>query len=187
MEEIWYDIPGYEGYYQLSNLLRIRSLYFYNYGKFHKYKEPKIRKICTSTLYPMIIIGFDILGNKKTIYIHHLVANMFIPNPNNYPCVLHKDDNKNNYAIDNLEWGTQKKNNHDAFYRGRIPRTVGSKTSGAKIDEKAALDIFKTDGKGYELRKKYNVTYTVIYNIKHGNTWNHVTGLPRNRKTTLNL
>lgn len=187
MEEIWRDIPEYEGYYQMSNLLRVRSLYFYNYGNFHKYKTPKIRKVCVSTLYPMIILGFDVLGNKKTLYMHHLVAKLFIPNPNGYPVVMHKDDNKMNYAINNLEWGTDRKNNHDAFYRGRIPRTLGSKTSMAKITEKDALEIFRSEGKGYELREKYNVTYTVIYNIKNGNTWNHVTGLPRNRKTTLNL
>ncbi len=186
-EEIWYDIPNYVGYYQISNLLRIRSLYFYKYGKFYQYKNPKIRKINTSSVYPMIVLGFDILRNKKNCYMHKLVAQIFIPNPNNYKVVMHRDDIKSNYSINNLEWGTHKKNNNDAFYRGRITKSVGSKSSMAKINESMALDIFNTNGKGYKLAKKYNISYTAIYNIKNGLTWNHVTGLPCSRKKILNL
>lgn len=186
-KEIWYDIPNYEGYFQISSKLRIRQLYKATAKRVIKLKEPLIRKICTSTTYPMLIIGFTVIKNRKTVYIHHLVASVFIPNPNNYPCVLHKDDNKFNYSIKNLEWGTHQKNNHDAFKRGRLLIRVGSQTPMSKINEKIALDIFKHDGKGYELRHKYNVSYTVIHNIKNGYTWNHVTGLPHKRKRKLNL
>jgi hypothetical protein len=186
-QEKWFDIPGYEGYYQISSLLRIRGLYFFNYGKFHKYPIPKIRKVTLSTTYPMIILGFDILGNKKTLYMHHIVARVFIPNLNNFPVVMHKDDDKRNYNIDNLEWGTHQKNNNDAFYRGRLKKQMGSSNSRSKIDEKTAIEIFKHEGKGYELRHKFGVSYTAIYNIKNGYTWNHVTGLPLKRKTKLKL
>lgn len=187
MEEIWYDISGYEGYYQMSSLLRVRSFYNCAVGVFRRYKEPKIRKICTSTTYPMIVLGFDKLNNKQTLYMHHLVAALFIPNPNNLPVVMHKDDNKMNYAIDNLEWGTSKENSHDAFHRGIIKKQMGSTNVRAKINETIALEIFKHEGKGYELRKKYGVSYTVIHNIKNGYTWNHVTGLPLKRETKLKL
>lgn len=187
MEEIWYDIPNYEGYYSISNLLRFRYYYHYNYDKFHKLKEPKIMKpVCTGK-YPQICMGYAILGNRKTLHVHHLVAQVFIPNPNRYPNVLHIDNNKHNYSISNLKWGTQSQNIIDAFLDGIMPRTKGSKSGMSKINETIALDIFNTKGKGYDLRKKYNVTYTVIYNIKQGNTWNHVTGLPIKRKTKIGL
>lgn len=187
MEEVWYGIPDYEGYYEISNLLRIRSLYTCSRNGIIKHQTPKIRKVVTSSTYPQIILGFDTLGNKETLYMHHIVAKVFIGNPHNLPCVLHKDDNKQNYAISNLEWGTYQKNNHDAFKRGMLPVRTGSKTGMAKINEQTALDIFKHVGKGYELRHKYNVTYTVIHNIKNGYTWNQVTGLPHKRKRKLNL
>lgn len=186
-EEIWHDIPNYEGYFQLSSKLRVRQLYKATAKRLIKLDVPLIRKICTSTTYPMIIIGCTLLKNKQTVYMHHIVAKVFIPNPNNYPCVLHKDDNKFNYSIENLEWGTHQKNNHDAFKRGRLGIRTGSQTAMSKINEQIAFEIFKHKGKGYELRHKYNISYTVIHNIKNGYTWNHITGLPHKRKRKLNL
>lgn len=147
-QEIWYDIPIYEGYYQISDKLRFRYLFHYNYGKFHKLKEPKIMKPVCAGKYPQICMGYPVLGNRKTLYVHHLVAKVFIPNPNNYPNVLHIDNNKHNYNIINLKWGTQSQNIIDAFLDGIMPRTRGSNSGMSKINETIALDIFNTKGKG---------------------------------------
>lgn len=57
-------------------------------------------------------------GTQKQFRVHILVAKAFLPNPNNYPQVCHKDDNKQNCHVDNLEWGTASKNTQDAFDRG---------------------------------------------------------------------
>lgn len=98
MEEIWKDIEGYEGLYQVSNMGRVRSLR----------KNIILRQSITN--------GYEkaaLYKNKKGykyFLIHRLVANAFIPNPDNLPQVNHKDENKLNNCVDNLEWCTQEYN-----------------------------------------------------------------------------
>lgn len=99
MNEIWKDIEGYEGLYQISNLGKIKSL-----TKNCILKPSNCRKYKGVNLYKN--------GITKTKSIHRLVAIAFIPNPNNYPCVNHIDCNKENNNADNLEWCTYKQNNN---------------------------------------------------------------------------
>lgn len=107
---------------------------------------------------------------------------MFIPNPNNYPHVLHKDDDKLNTHYSNLEWGTQEKNNQDAFIRGRIIPAKGVARKKSDLTEKDVLDIFNSQIVCRELAKKYKVNHTCISDIRSGRSWNHITGLPCTRK-----
>lgn len=111
MEEIWKDIEGYEGLYQVSNLGNVRSLdniVNCNGGK-------RLRK--GGLLKP--IIDYDgynrvtLYGNrkKKNYFVHRLVAQAFIPNPDNLPCINHKDEVKTNNHYFNLEWCTVQYNN----------------------------------------------------------------------------
>jgi hypothetical protein len=97
MEEIWKDIPGYEGLYQVSNTGKIKS--------FSKFSPPSGRILKTSVSRGYVWVR---LFNKDKKYknhtIHRLVANAFVPNPNNYKEVNHKDENKQNNNADNLEW-----------------------------------------------------------------------------------
>lgn len=92
MEEIWKDIKGYEGKYQISNLGKIKSLIGNS-----KILKPEIR-----TGYYSV----ELCKNGKRIHkrIHRLVAETFIPNPDNLPQVNHRDENKLNNQLDNLEW-----------------------------------------------------------------------------------
>lgn len=103
MKEEWKDIKGYEGKYQVSNLGRVKSLDY----------QGKKREII---LKPGINKGYYQVGLYKyamckSLYIHRLVAETFIENPNNLPCINHKDENKLNNRVDNLEFCTQKYNN----------------------------------------------------------------------------
>lgn len=105
MQEIWKDIIGYEGLYKVSSLGRIKSLSrkdgFYNMPE-------KILKQSTSNHYPSI--GLNKNGKLKTRLVHRIVAETFISNPLNLPQVNHKDENKENNCVDNLEWCTAKYN-----------------------------------------------------------------------------
>jgi len=106
-KEIWRDVRGYEGLYQVSNQGRIRCYDRYNkYGKCH-HKGHIMR--------PYMIKGYHTItlrkdGKYKHHQIHRIVAFAFIPNPNNYPCINHKDENRINNNVDNLEWCTAKYN-----------------------------------------------------------------------------
>lgn len=98
--EEWRDIQGYEGYYQVSNLGRVRSLWF---GKVRILKQGINQKG-----YKRVYFNKD--KKKKVYFVHRLVAEAFIHNPNNYPCVNHIDENPSNNNVDNLEWCTQQYN-----------------------------------------------------------------------------
>lgn len=103
-EEIWKDIKGYEGQYQVSNLGRVRSL---NYRKTGQIKVLSLLKV--SNGYSGVY-----LGHKNLKLVHRLVAQTFILNPNNYPIINHKDCNRQNNVVTNLEWCTYKYNNNYA-------------------------------------------------------------------------
>lgn len=110
MKEQWKDIKGYEGLYQVSNLGRIKSFRAYNsYTKKYYYREKILKNKIDTNGYPMICLCKD---NKKYIRIHKLVAETFIPNINNYPIINHKDENKQNNNVNNLEWCTYLYNNN---------------------------------------------------------------------------
>lgn len=100
MIEIWQNIKGYEGKYQISNKGRIKSLIFSN--RQAKFMREKILKPQFNSNYYQVSLTKD--GITKQFTIHRLMAQTFIPNPYNYPCVNHKDGNKKNNSIDNLEW-----------------------------------------------------------------------------------
>lgn len=111
MEEEWRDIKGYEGYYQVSNLGRIRSLdriILKINGHTERRKGQLMSQVYDKDGY--LTVGLRKDRRKITYGVHRLVANAFIQNPYNLPEVNHKDENKENNNIDNLEWCTTKYN-----------------------------------------------------------------------------
>lgn len=106
MEE-WKDIQGYEGLYQVSNLGSVKSLVGWNVGKNDYEKREKILNPSKGE-YERVVLFKN--GKSKTFAIHVLVAKTFIPNPENKPQVNHKDENKYNNCVSNLEWCTHKEN-----------------------------------------------------------------------------
>ena len=111
MEEIWKDIPNYEGLYQISNLGRVKSLDCLvntRNNKKRKRKGKTLRQHNNGHGYMFVVLSKN--NNVKKIYIHRLVAEAFIPNPNNYPQVNHKDENSLNNDVSNLEWCNSKYN-----------------------------------------------------------------------------
>ena len=103
MEE-WKDVIGYEGKYQVSNLGNVRSLDYMHTGNAKELKQYTNR-------YGYKMVRLCKNGDMKAFSVHKLVAMSFIPNPNNYPQVNHKDCNPLNNKVDNLEWCTAEYNN----------------------------------------------------------------------------
>lgn len=98
--EIWKEIEGYEGLYQVSNLGNVKSL--------NKRKGRILKTIKDHFGYLRVRLSKQ--GELKNHKIHRLVAETFLDNPNNYKQVNHKDENKTNNKVDNLEWCTPKYN-----------------------------------------------------------------------------
>lgn len=103
MQEDWKDIAGYEGRYQVSNFGNVKSLNWRGTGIA---KNLYLKKSNKGYLHVELSDG----KSKKSITVHRLVANAFIPNPNNYNEINHKDENTLNNCVDNLEWCTHKYN-----------------------------------------------------------------------------
>ena len=116
MEESWKDIEGYEGLYQVSNKGRVKSL------NYHNTKKEKILKPVNANGYKRV----ELCKNKtiKRLYVHRLVAQSFIENPNNYSCVNHKDECRTNNIVSNLEWCTHKYNNNFGTHMKRVSKSL---------------------------------------------------------------
>ena len=108
MDEIWRDIKGYEGFYQVSDRGNVRSL------RRHKCLKP-IQKPDGYQL-----VHFYVKGKDQWLYIHRLVAETFIPKEQGHDVINHKDNNRSNNVVWNLEWVTRKENIQYAVKQGRM-------------------------------------------------------------------
>lgn len=114
MREIWKDIEGFEGLYQVSNLGNVKSL-CWNHTRRSKLLNPYSH----GGGYKRVHLFKDHQHYK--VFVHRLVAEAFLPNPENKPVVNHKDGNKSNNHVKNLEWATIKENTHHAIKHGLRP------------------------------------------------------------------
>lgn len=130
MEE-WKDIAGYELYYQISDI-----------GQVKRKDTGKILKNNIRNGYEYVTLCMN--GQRKKFYVHRLVAIAFIPNPKSYEQVNHKDGNKSNNKVDNLEWCTQKENLMHAFRTGLNTPTIENLI---RFDRKPVIRI--EDGKWF--------------------------------------
>lgn len=110
--EEWKDIIGYDGDYQISNYGRIKSL---------KRKKPLIMSPILGRTQDYYVIGLTKNNIKKRFSLDRLVAEHFIPNPNNLPEVNHIDENTKNNKVDNLEWVTHSQNIRHSAHRQSYP------------------------------------------------------------------
>ena len=147
MREIWKDIEGTEGKYQISNCGNVIS---------NNYRGTKQAKL----LKPTLLNGYlyvHVDGRLRTV--HRLVAEAFIPNPNGLPLINHKDENKTNNCVDNLEWCDHR---YNLMYGGHNRNTpIFAITEDGEIEHYACLT---------EASVKHGVTITAISNALHGKT-----------------
>lgn len=132
--EIWKDIAGYEGLYQVSNEGRVKSLarvVIRNNGQKLPIKERILKPAFNGRGY--LIVDLCDGGKKKHFKVHRLVCQAFHENPDNKPCVNHLDENKiNNYAS-NLEWCTYEENNNHGTRAARTSKPVGQYSLDGKL------------------------------------------------------
>lgn len=104
MEEIWKPVKGYDAY-EVSNMGRVRSLYKYKFikGKYRKIEKVHYLKGADNGHGYKYVTVCD-SGKHKRLYVHRMVADAFLANPNNLPQINHKDENKANNNVANLEW-----------------------------------------------------------------------------------
>lgn len=136
--EVWKNIDGREGY-QISTHGRARSFKNNRHGFCD---TPHILKPdVNSNGYLRVYLG----GDYHPL-VDRLVAKAFIPNPHDYPIVRHKDDNRLNNHVDNLEWGTQSDNIRDAIERGRFVSNIASAKEAALIMQRKRVIAKSIDG-----------------------------------------
>ena len=134
--ELWKDIQGYEGYYQVSNEGRVKSLERdVEWRGTIRHQSERILKESTHNRGYKRVRLCDGKSNIKLV--HRLVAEAFIPNPNNYPMINHKDENPSNNRVENLEWCTAQYNNTYNDRHIKCAAKIAKSKSGLKPSDEA--------------------------------------------------
>jgi hypothetical protein len=170
--ENWKPIPSLNNLYEASNLGKIRSAGIRNKGKI-------LREYIDSPAdinYNFVEVH---INNKKWMKrIHRLVAEVFCENPENYPIVMHLDNDRRNNKADNLQWGTLKMNSQQMIRDGRGNKSKGSKHYFSKLTEEQVVEIReKYIPRKYTLQKlakEYNVSFGLIGHVIKNRNWKHV-------------
>ena len=169
-QEIWRDICGYEGLYQVSNFGRVKSL---------RFGREKLLKVGVSnTGYANVSLIKN--KSKKTFHVHVLVAVTFLPNPENKREVNHIDGDKQNNRVENLEWVTGSENTRHAIQNGQLQIKKGSQCHFAKLTDEQVRYIrahyiaHHREFGANALAKKFNVSTSTIYDVISRRTFKEV-------------
>lgn len=184
--EEWRDIKDYEGYYQVSNLGRVKSLDRIAQCRWGdtRYKSRVLRQNPNPDSYLEVK-----LCKKPTqipVRVHRLVAQAFIPNPENKPEVNHMGEkpNKQDNRAWILEWNTRLENQNHAIENNLVDNPFGERHGMSKLKEFEVIEIFENKHKlkRRELAEKYEVCEGTIKAIRNGRLWKHL-DLLNNKKT----
>jgi hypothetical protein len=175
--EIWKDIYGYEGYYQVSSFGNVRSLDRYvnlNYGLKRIVKGKNIKKNISNTGY--LRCQLNIKNSSKHFSIHRLVAVLFVPNYKKKLYVNHINGIKTDNHYKNLEWVSISENTKHAYNEGFIKKKLGEKHHLSKIKE---IDVYKikfetSHLRNFEVAKIFNISKEHVKSIRNNYTWKHV-------------
>ena len=167
-QELWIPVKDYEGYYEISNFGKLMSL---------NYKGNGYKKILKTNIndngYEQVRLNLEKVGKNKKI--HRLVAEAFIDNPENKRCVNHKDGNKCNNNLINLEWCTHSENTLHAFKNNIAKALRGENSYNSKLNNKCVVEVYKSVKSHRKLAKEYGVTKSCITSIKAKKTWKEIT------------
>lgn len=166
--EVWKDIVGYEGMYQVSSLGNIRSM-----------KNNKIRLLqpgINTGGYKQVTLLMN--GVPKSARVHRIVASAFIQKTDKQTEVNHINGVKTDNRVENLEWVSRETNMQHAYDFGLKKKMYGAKNGSAKLNEKRVAEIRKLFRSGKYTKLKlgeiFHVTDATIGNIVRNETWKHV-------------
>ena len=156
--EIWKDCKGYEGKYQVSNYGRVWSIVRQQYKSQREDKDGYL-----------IVTLVAKNGKIKKERVHRLVALVFIENPNNYPQVNHKDENKGNNCVENLEWVTAKQNCNYGTRNERVAEKIKGENHylyGKHLSEEHRAHVIASSTKSEEVCQINIETNTIVNTFK---------------------
>jgi len=175
MNDEFYEIPGHNGRYFInrSGVIFSKAVrYGINPKKWHRIVLAKDR--CG---YLKAGLRESPDAPERNNGVHRLVAMTFLPNPENKPCVNHKDGNKANNSVENLEWVTYQENSVHSFSNGLQICQIGQDHHNAKVNEDQVREIRRRRASGELLSSiapDFGVTPTLISYIANRKTWKHV-------------
>ena len=142
--EIWKDIEGYEGHYQVSDKGRVKSVKF---GK-----ERILKPVITTKKYLQVHLCKNNI--RKDYHIHRLVAQAYIPNPNNLPHINHKNEDRTDNRVENLEWCDAKYNNNYGNHNKKISEKLSKSVDQFSIEGK----FIKTWSSMHQVTRELGIT-----------------------------
>lgn len=159
MDELWAWIPGFYGYYMVSNKARVYS-----------FKKKMFMKVKPMDDHGHLGVCIHRDGQSYYYYIHRLMADVFLPNRNNLPIVRHLNDDPSDNTLDNLRWGTQKDNLRDCFLNGNAYYpTEEDREIGLSKLRKPVLATDITTGEKIYFRSQQEASR--ILDIQQANIW----------------
>lgn len=166
--EIWKDIEGYEGKYQVSSLGRIKSA-DYLWGK--RKMKGRVFALKNKTRY----VNAALYKNnvRKDCNVHRLVSLAFVPNPLGLKYVNHKNGIKTDNKAENLEWVTHQENIDHAYANGLVTK-IGNRHYAAKLTIEDVANIRNSKETAWMLSKRYKVGATTIKKVIARQTWKSV-------------
>lgn len=171
-EEVWKDVIGYEGLYQVSNFGNVKSL-----GNEFSRKERFLKSSPQSKGYLTVVLQKN--ATRKTVLVHRLVAEHFIYNIESKSQVNHIDGDKTHNIVSNLEWVSHRENLDHAIKNNLTLK--GEENRNSKLKDVDVIKIHSLLQKGVttkELSETYSVSYSTIDGIRTNRYWKHL-NLPK--------
>lgn len=170
MGEIYRQIAGWDNFLvsNFGNIKSVDRLEDFKGGKRKRFGRVMKQRV----LRKYFCIGLRQNKRSKNFFVHRLVARAFLPNPNNYDIVNHKDGNRENNRWDNLEWCTQKMNIHHAMAADNWTR--GERHGNSKVSDSDVILLRMAKTKITDLANSMGISYSTAKKIRSNKSWRHI-------------